>query len=58
VTAVLDRPDAGRAVRGWQHAQRFDWASVGPEVVEVYQSLVDPLVGLAEPARLGRGRAW
>jgi len=58
VTAVLDRPDAARAVRGWQHAQRFDWASVGPEVVEVYQSLVDPLVGLAEPARLGRGRAW
>ena len=57
VTAVLDRPDEARAARGWRHAQRYDWACVGPEVVEIYRAVVDPLAQLAEPVPLRRGAA-
>jgi phosphatidyl-myo-inositol alpha-mannosyltransferase len=49
VAAVLDRPDPARVARGQEHARRFDWTRVGPEVVEVYRGLVEPrqLAGVA-----------
>jgi len=50
VTAVLDRPDPARVLRGREHARRFDWADVGPAVVDVYR-------GLTEPRQLARFRS-
>jgi phosphatidyl-myo-inositol alpha-mannosyltransferase len=57
VTAVLSRPDPGRLARARQHAQRFDWAGVGPELVAVYRGLAQPLrrgtpSALAPPGRV------
>jgi phosphatidylinositol alpha-mannosyltransferase len=57
VTAVLDRPDPGRVARARQHAQRYDWAGVGPEVVEVYRGLAEPLLHFAGPDPWPRRRA-
>jgi phosphatidylinositol alpha-mannosyltransferase len=57
VTAVLDRPDAGQVARARQHAQRYDWAGIGPELVEIYRGLAGPLVRLAgaDPAAAPAG---
>lgn len=52
VTAVLERPDPGRTARGQEHARRFDWARVGPEVLQVYRGLTEPrLLAGASPRR-------
>jgi len=55
VTAVLSRPDRLRADRGRQHAERFDWSRVGPEVVSVYRALAPAAVLGHTPARPAPG---
>jgi phosphatidylinositol alpha-mannosyltransferase len=50
VASVLDRPDPARIARARRHAQRFDWTGVGPELVEVYRGLAEPLRRFADRA--------
>jgi phosphatidylinositol alpha-mannosyltransferase len=57
VTAVLDRPDPVRVARARAHARRYDWAGIGPELVEVYRDLTEPLSRFPAPDLLPRRRA-
>ncbi|WP_375431892.1 glycosyltransferase family 4 protein [uncultured Friedmanniella sp.] len=58
VRTVLAGPDPVRVQRGLQHARRFDWAEVGPQVVSVYRDVLSPH-GADPPPRLpvGAGHA-
>ena len=54
VTDVLDRPDARRVARGREHARGFDWAGIGPQLVEVYRGLTEPQTDEAARLRVRR----
>ena len=52
--AALDARDAIRTERGRRHARRFDWSLIGPSVVEVYRSVLEPRSTLDLPLAAAR----
>ncbi|WP_336050835.1 glycosyltransferase family 4 protein [Streptomyces sp. CA2R101] len=44
--------------RGARHVRRFDWGTVGADILAVYETVTTGAVSVATDERVGRGRRW